>query len=89
MTVAVAVDETETLRRLRWQCRRGLRELDELLGGFLETGYGELDMAGRRVFARLLAEPDAVLNDWLFGRASPMDGEYVHVIARIRNTPGA
>ena len=26
-------------RRLAWQCRRGMRELDELLLGFLTAGY--------------------------------------------------
>ncbi|MDJ0806588.1 MAG: succinate dehydrogenase assembly factor 2, partial [Gammaproteobacteria bacterium] len=35
-------DDAE-LNRLRWQCRRGMLELDLLLLGFLETRYPRLD----------------------------------------------
>ena len=39
-------EETESLRKgrrrqLRWQCRRGMRELDTLLSGYLEQRYAD------------------------------------------------
>ena len=33
--------------RLRWRCRRGMLELDLLLGRFVNEHYRELDGAGR------------------------------------------
>jgi antitoxin CptB len=71
--------------RLNWQCRRGMRELDILLGGFLEQGYDDLDPAGRRVFEAVLAYPDTLLLEMLMGRLIPADMEVAHVVERIRN----
>jgi antitoxin CptB len=71
--------------RLNWQCRRGMRELDILLGGFLEQGYDDLDPAGRRVFEAVLEYPDTLLLEMLMGRLIPADREVAHVVERIRN----
>lgn len=71
--------------RLYWQCRRGMRELDVLLAGFLEHGYDDLDLAGRRVFEAVLQYPDTLLLEMLMGRAIPADTEVAHVVERIRN----
>lgn len=51
--------------RLRWQCRRGLLELDLLLGGFLENCYQDLDDDLKRGFVSLLEHDDQQLLDWL------------------------
>jgi len=37
---------TDEYNRLVWQCRRGMRELDELLHGFMVTRYHALDATG-------------------------------------------
>ncbi len=70
--------------RMRWRCRRGMKELELLLEGFLERGYARLDQAGRAAFERLLEMPDPVLAGWLIGDARPMDGEMARVVAAIR-----
>jgi antitoxin CptB len=49
------------MNRLRWQCRRGLLELDIVLGRFLDAHYGALDPVEKESFKALLAEQDAVL----------------------------
>jgi antitoxin CptB len=72
------------LNRLRWQCRRGMRELDLLLLQFLDTGYADLDATGAQAFLRLLDSPDAVLLEWLLGRQRPSDKEVADVVQRIR-----
>ena len=77
--------ETAEQRRLAWQCRRGMRELDELLNGFLASGYAGLDTAGRTAFRGLLDYPDAVLLELLMGRMAPADTDVAHVIQAIRN----
>ena len=76
--------EDAALNRLRWQCRRGMRELDLLLADFLNRGYAELDAAAARAFGRLLECPDALLLEWLLGRQRPSDKEVADVVQRIR-----
>lgn len=69
--------------RLRWQCRRGLLELDALFMPFFEHGYADLDATGRAAFQRLLSEQDPVLSDWFMGRAEPPDAELAALVRRI------
>lgn len=70
--------------RLLWRCRRGMLELDLLLQGFVDSGYGELDAAGRAAFERLLALPDQRIHNYLFGTETPRDGELGELLERIR-----
>ncbi|MFN2308826.1 MAG: succinate dehydrogenase assembly factor 2 [Gammaproteobacteria bacterium] len=77
------------LNRLRWQCRRGMRELDLLLLGFLDGTPGELDATTLRSLTRLLECPDALLLEWLLGRQIPSDKEVADVVQRIRRRPAA
>jgi len=57
------------LQRLRWRCRRGLLELDIVLGRFIEQGYTSLDGAQKVEFDVLLDLPDTVLWDRIGGKA--------------------
>jgi antitoxin CptB len=72
--------------RLAWQCRRGMRELDELLNGFLERRYAALDAQALEGFRRLLEYPDDVLLELLLGRMTPADREVARIVREIRNT---
>ena len=56
--------------RMRWRCRRGLLELDIVLGRFVDLHYGALDEAQRAAFDVLLEVPDALLWDIITGRES-------------------
>lgn len=67
----MSVAQDETLRRLRWQCRRGLLELDLLFVRFLEQRYLSLNAAEQGAFQRLLAQPDQTLLAWLQGQQEP------------------
>ncbi|HEY5993198.1 MAG TPA: succinate dehydrogenase assembly factor 2 [Gallionellaceae bacterium] len=62
------------LDRIRWRCRRGLLELDIVLGRFVERHYAGLDQAGRAAFDALLDMPDAGLWDMITGKGIA-DGE--------------
>jgi len=79
-------EDDSSYRRLAWQCRRGMRELDELLNGFLVNGYRGLDVAGRTAFTDLLEYPDTVLLELLMGRMTPTDREVADIVRAIRNT---
>jgi antitoxin CptB len=70
--------------RLRWQCRRGMLEIDVLLNGFLERGYTELDTDQKGHFERLLCYPDQILIEWLMERKQPRDGDLAQLIPHIR-----
>jgi antitoxin CptB len=57
----------DELARLRWQCRRGTKELDFLLNRYLETGYLVADQEERELFVELLRQEDDVLVGILMG----------------------
>lgn len=66
---AVVID-TAVLQRMRWRCRRGLLELDIVLGRFVEQRYAGLDLAQQAAFDALLDMPDTVLWDMITGRGT-------------------
>jgi len=59
--------------RLRWQCRRGMRELDELLLAYLERRYPVADDDEKEAFRAVLALADPELNSYLFQKQTPPD----------------
>jgi antitoxin CptB len=59
----------KNLERVRWRARRGLLELDIVLGRFIEAHYEQLDEAGKQAFEALLDMPDNPLWDMISGRA--------------------
>jgi antitoxin CptB len=67
----VSVVQDETLRRLRWQCRRGLLELDLLFVRFLEQQYLSLSATEQAAFQHLLEQPDQTLLAWFQGQQAP------------------
>jgi antitoxin CptB len=73
------------MSRLRWRCRRGMKELDLLLVRYLEQEYPAAASADRAAFARILELQDPELFGYLVGRESPADAGLRNVLARIRN----
>ena len=69
--------------RLRWRCRRGMRELDVVLQGYLENCYPQASAAEQRAFELLLELQDPQLFAYLLGSDKPHDPELMHVIARL------
>jgi antitoxin CptB len=55
------------LAKLRWQCRRGTKELDLLLQRYLETGYLVADDEEKALFVDLLKLEDDELLGVLMG----------------------
>ena len=53
--------------RLRWQCRRGMLELDYLLETYLDHAYPALSRADKALFEDILANHDPDLQSWLLG----------------------
>ena len=64
--------------RLKWQCRRGLLELDLILERYLAKHPGD------RGLAPLLELPDNELLDIAMGRSERYDPKLQEVVARLR-----
>jgi antitoxin CptB len=79
-------DEAE-LRRLRWKSRRGMRELDQLLGRYLDREWRQSSEAERGVFLRLLETEDDKLWHWFMGHETAGDVEIQLLVERIRALP--
>ncbi len=71
--------------RLRWLCRRGMKELDVLFEGFLTDSYADLDQNLQLAFRRLLTLEDPDLYAILMGKQEAPDAECSDVVERLRN----
>ena len=71
-------------KRVRWRARRGLLELDIVLGRFIDAQYAQLDEAGRQAFEVLLDMPDNPLWDMIAGRLEAAPGEQQMLLEKIR-----
>ncbi len=73
------------LKRVRWRCRRGLLELDIVLGRFIEQQYAGLDAAQQATFDALLDMPDNELWDMIAGRVQlPLSGAQTAVLKQLQ-----
>ncbi len=72
---------------LRWRCRRGMRELDQLMQRYLEKGWPNADDAERGRFLRLLDCEDDKLWAWFMGLERPADAELQAIVDRIIELP--
>lgn len=76
---------TSDSARLRWRCRRGMRELDQLLGWWFDVRYPHAADAERNAFCALLDAQDPQLWDWFCGRGAPHDPAQGRIVDEIRN----
>ena len=75
------------LRRIRWRCRRGMRELDQLFERWLDREWATSPEAERGVFLRLLDCEDDRLWHWFMGHETASDAELDALVRRIRAIP--
>ena len=74
---------------LRWQCRRGMAELDVLLTCFFENDYPQASEDKKQAFRELLALADGELVGYLLGDQLPQDAALARVVRQIRDRPHA
>jgi antitoxin CptB len=86
MSVPSAGDAAE-LQRLRWRCRRGMRELDQLFGRYLDRVWLAASSDDRATFERLLACEDDRLWRWFLGYETAEDPQLHALVERIRALP--
>ncbi|MCC6715477.1 MAG: succinate dehydrogenase assembly factor 2 [Gammaproteobacteria bacterium] len=76
-------------KRIRWRCRRGMKELDVMLERYLASGYGALREEDKGDFARLLDALDPELFAWLTGTGLPADLRLQRIVTHIRGALAA
>jgi antitoxin CptB len=70
--------------RLRWRCRRGMKELDVLLERFAQRALPRASGPDWRLFAELLELPDPVLAGYLLGGETPAEPHLAQAIGQMR-----
>lgn len=72
------------MARLRWRCRRGMRELDVMLTRYLDRVWATASSAERDAFVQLVDLQDPELFGYLVGRTTPPEESQRALIACIR-----
>ena len=80
-------DDDAEIRRLRWRCRRGMRELDQLMVRYLDQRWREAPADERQQFERLLDCEDDRLWRWFLGREAVGDAGLDGLVRRIIALP--
>ncbi len=80
-TIAIA----ENIRRLRWQCRRGIKEVEVLLIPFFEQQFSQLNGHDQLLFEKLLSQHDVDMFEWFTHRSKPDDPELAAMVVRVMN----
>jgi antitoxin CptB len=80
------VADKANMQRLRWQCRRGLLELDLIFEAFLnnKSGYEQLTTSQKDDFLTLLQNSDPELQKWMMGKEEPEDQQTADLVKQIR-----
>jgi antitoxin CptB len=84
MPTSGAPGKEQELKRLRWRCRRGMRELDQLLVRWLDREWAQSSDGEREVFLRLLESEDDRLWRWFLGHEAAPDDALASLVQRIR-----
>jgi antitoxin CptB len=69
--------------QLLWRSRRGMKELDLILRGWLERRYAGASNDERTLFARFLELPDPEIAGYLMGQARPQDPALAALVAQL------
>jgi len=74
------------LNRLRWQCRRGLKELDAILCYYLDNNYVQAESVEQHLFLELLTLEDDQLIAYFFSETIPKNKGLAQFVHKIRAT---
>jgi len=75
------------ISKLRWQCRRGMKELDLLLENYLNRDFNKASPADQLAFVNLLNLPDPILLAYVMNQQQPATEDERRVVTRLRRSP--
>ena len=78
-------DGHSSVKKLRWQARRGMKELDVLFEAFFDKQTEALQAGEWPEIEHLLSQEDDVLFDWISGRNLPLDPNVLSLIKKLTN----
>ena len=81
------MNEASRVRKLRWLCRRGMKELDVLLERFLQQYESHLGDGAWPELETLLDQEDDLLWDWLQQPDTKQAAPYHDILDLIRRGP--
>ena len=73
---------TPDAARIRWRCRRGMKELDILLERFIDERFDSASLEEQEVFQQLLEVQDPLIYAYCFGKQAP-PSHFAALIERI------
>ena len=71
---------TDLKKKILWQCRRGLWELDAILIPFVEENFDDLDSNNQKLFIELLSYEDVEVFDLLVNQKEPLDASIKQLV---------
>ena len=77
-------EEDELDKAIRWQCRRGMLELDLVLAKLLDRHLSNLTPEDKAALLELLGLPDNDLWDLILGRAQSDNKRFETIVALLR-----
>jgi antitoxin CptB len=77
------------LSRLRWLCRRGMKELDVVVTAYLDEHYAKASSEEQRQFRELLEMADPDVYGLLLGRDTAADPRMQQLIDFLRGMSSA
>lgn len=75
----------QELNRIKWECRRGMRELDLIIETFFEKDFLNQSDEIQELFVEILEESDLNLFRWLLRGENPPTSEKQKIIDVILN----
>ena len=71
---------TDLKKKILWQCRRGLWELDIILLPFVEKEFTNLNKQDQLLFQQLLTYEDIELFDIFVNKVEPQESQFINLI---------
>lgn len=69
--------------RIRWLCRRGMKELDLVMNRYVDADYDSLTDTEKATFNQFLRVEDPEIYSWIMGRTDP-EPCYAAIIQRLQ-----
>lgn len=76
---------TNKFAKIRFNCRRGMSELEEVLYPFFDEYFGQLNEEQQHAFVDLLSAEDTELWDWLVTKQAEPPAKYQDIVRLIHD----
>lgn len=83
--MTASTEHNEEYSKLRWHCRRGVKELDIVLERYLQNHYADASDENKEAFKSLLRLEDPLLLDRLINHVDSEDQHEQDVMSKLRN----